>query len=50
MKKLLYLFVLLFFTNLNAEIVNVIETKGNKRVSKETIKLYETLIWLRLFN
>ena len=40
MKKLLYLFVLLFFTHLNAEIVNVIETKGNKRVSKETIKLY----------
>ena len=40
MKKLLYMFVLLFFTHLNAEIVNVLDVKGNKRVSKETIKLY----------
>ena len=40
MKKLLYMFVLLFFTHLNAEIVNVLDVKGNKRVSKKTIKLY----------
>tara|TARA_Y100000591_G_scaffold298467_1_gene290285 strand:+ start:475 stop:645 length:171 start_codon:yes stop_codon:yes gene_type:complete len=33
-------FFFFFFLSVNAEIVNEIKIKGNKRISEETIKLY----------
>ena len=36
----LLFFLILFYSNLNAEIVDKIIIEGNKRVSEETIKIY----------
>ncbi len=42
MRKIFTIFLIYFlnFTTLNSEIVNKIEILGNKRVSKETVKIY----------
>ena len=40
MKKFFILFFLLLNFNLCAEIIKSVELKGNKRISKETIKVY----------
>ncbi len=40
MKKLAYIILFIFFSSAKAEMVNDIIIEGNKRISKETIKIY----------
>ena len=39
-KKILILFTLFLFSNVKADVINKLIVEGNKRVSKETIKVY----------
>ena len=39
-KKILILLTLFLFSNVKADVINKLIIEGNKRVSKETIKVY----------